>query len=644
MAKLKQARPSLVGQTQTVQRDVRMVRMPNAYEGLGRSAANMIRGGVKLGSVIGGIMEERNEIDYRRTFNEAVAEVDSRMQKEVFEKTGLGAEGASARTSAIYGEVFGKYSGRLSGRNKQRFEEAWGSRRNGQMPSVMQFEYKQLTGAQLALNKTTQESAVAHYASTGAETDLAPAMEAFDSSYRIQNGGRLINRESVRKFDADLNDNDGFITLIDGRKLRIVDEVKEGEKDAISRTEVNKLREKLNTAAEHYESGRQQLLDTAHAGIVTKWMQAGDFAAAKSYMENTRLPMSASARGSLNDAIKRRSEAADDFTFAVDSVTGLEKVGGKYGSTKQDEEYRKLTGGITEKYKGNPEKARRLLASLELNYNQLQNRQKAQLASDVAAEAATWEKLSDVEKELKVRSLPDGRLKSSLHKLLVADLKSRGAKPGSAAVMQSRANITAALAGAGTRTVDGVQYDMSKPDQVRALMLASELPAKDRIAAVQAAAKFNVGQAVSILAQKLGYDPHTDEGREKALRAYPSLIFDINYALGDVKPADMNAWLDVNIPKLLTQQLTNYNALWFNTADDMADYMGKGSRNRSGELFFTTEQAEQARAILNDIRKETNKNAELDNGNIFDFMTKRGFGRVSEGVSNETRFYVDNED
>jgi hypothetical protein len=111
-----------------------------------------------------------------------------------------------------------------------------------------------------------------------------------------------------------------------------------------------------------------------------------------------------------------------------------------------------------------------------------------------------------------------------------------------------------------------------------------------------------------------------------------------------VKPADMNAWLDVNIPKLLTQQLTNYNALWFNTTDDMADYMGKGSRNRSGELFFTTEQAEQARAILNDIRKETNKNAELDNGNIFDFMAKRGFGRVSEGVSNETRFYVDNED
>lgn len=630
MAKLKQALPTLVGQTQTAQRNVHPVRMPDPYEGLADSLGNMFKGGMQLGGAIGSIMEERNELDYRRTFNDAVAEVDARLQKEVYEKTGLGAEGATERTSAIYGEVFGKYSGKLSGRNKQRFEEAWGSRRNAQMPAMMQFEYKNLTGAQLELNKTTITGSVAHFASTGAGSDMNPALEAFDSSYRIQNGGRIINRVDLAAFEKDINDGDGFVQLLDGRKLRVVDEVSDGDKDVITKAEVGRIHDKMKLMSAHYESARQQLLDTANGAIINQYLQAGDYDAAKAYLAKPTLQMSESARAVLTDTVARRSAAYDDYNSVQQSVSSLEAVGGKYGSAEQDKNFNTALKAIQDDKSIPPERKLRKKRMLTEQYKVLQEKQKLQLSQDTTAhiETISTKGFTPVQIAEYIAKVGDPRMRNALQKAFERSLKS----PTSAEVKQKMGDIAGGVADGRVIEIDDVRYDTSNPRDIRALCYTVGLPEGKKAELLKALTDVPVKLAANTCADLMGIPTDDEDRGSKALRRYPTLINDLMWLGVNSKktsPEDLKAI----IARLLRSQIVNnYNSAWFDTSDNLTDYLDNDTGN--DELYFTYSQMRDALVTFTRIRSNPEaKASDFSPQDVKNFAKARGL-----------RAYRDNDD
>lgn len=636
MAKLKQALPTFVGQTQSAQRNVNPVRMPDPYEGLADSLSNMFNGGAKLAGAIGGIMEERNELDYRRTFNEAVAEVDSRMQKEVYEKTGVGAEGATERTLAIYGEVFGKYSGKLSGRNKQRFEEAWGSRRNGQMPAVMRFQYQQLTRAKVETNQTTITSSVAHFASTGAESDMMPALEAFDSNYRTQNGGRIINRVDLAVFEKDIKDGDGFVQLPDGRKLRVVDEVSDGDKDVITKAEVGRIHDKMKFMSAHYESARQQLLDTANGAIVDRYLQAGDYDAAKAYLAKPTLQMSESTRAVLTDTVARRSAAYDDYNSVQQSISSLEAVGGRYGSAEQDKNFNAALKAIQDDKSIPPERKLRKKRMLAEQYKVLREKQKLQLSEDTTAhiETISTKGFTPVQIAEYIAKVDNPRARNALQKAFENNLKS----PTSAEVKQKLGDIAGGVADGRVIEIDDVRYDTSNPRDVRALCYTVGLPKGKKAELLKALTDVPVKLAANICADLMGISADDEDRGSKALRRYPTLINDLMWIGVNSKktsPEDLRA---IIARMLRSQIVNNYNSAWADTSDDLRDYLDNDIGNE--DLYFTYPQMRDALVIFTRIRSNPNAEAsDFSYQEIMDFAKDRGL-RAHRDEDGRTVWYL----
>lgn len=605
MANLKPVNPEIIGRPQTARRGVRLVQLAN--EGIGEGLGQLARGASKLAGALGGVIREREEADYRKTLNDAVAEVDTRMQDEVFSSEGFSAGGVSEKATGIYAEVGEKYAARLSGRNAERFSEYWGARRNGQMNRVMDFERSQLQGAQLRANKTLLESEVSNYTATLEPAALGNAKLAYDDSVRITNGGSLVSAETLAAFRKDLNDGDGKIKLPDGRTLRVAKEVKPGENDVISEKQLAEINSRLEKQAAAYEAGLQKVYDGAHTRVVERYLEDDRLAEAASYLDSVSADgypqgISKGVLAECRDAVRRKQEVADISVEVTKMLAQLQTEAGtddaRYGGADQDRIYTQIRRQIADKYKGEKwQTGQRVLSMFAMRYRLLQDQQEATLASDTVAALTQIQKagMTLPQQSEYIAGLKDSPLKAALQKAYErrSEAYNKNTDPVFLADQERRLNDFKLALGQGRATLDGVTYDFSNPEQLKAYVLNLGFTAQNQKRAAEyinnSNGRIDATLAAVELAKLLDMDDHWE-----ALGKYPNLLKELDMLKGSsvIEPSKMGLWLRTNIAYLLQGEVSNYNSWWFNTSGTRGEY----DESTADDLFKTKDQ------LINDWR------------------------------------------
>lgn len=597
MANLKQVTPTLIGQTQTAQRSVRMVSVPNAMEGAGDVIKSATRGLLSLAGSFGDLLQERDAANYRMTLNEAIAEADKRMDEEVFSQEGFSAEGASEKAADIYAEVGGKYSGKLSGENARKFSEYWGSRRNSQANSVMRFERSQLQRAQLSANKTLIDHEVGNYGATLEPDALERAKSAYDDTVRLTNGGHLVNRETLDALRRDIQDNDGKVKLADGRTLKVVKDGEPTGRDAISESQLKEIEKRLEKRAEAYETGLQNLYDTAHAQVVERYLKDDRLNDATEYLNTVSIEgypqgISKKVLTECREAVGRKQEMADISTEASNAISRIQGASGaessKYGSESQDRLYAQFKRDITQKYSGEKwEKGQRILRMLDMQYRLLRDQQKATLTSDTITALTQIQKagMTLAQQETFIGNMKDSPLKDALRKAhgRAVDSYNNSTDPVFLADQEKRLNAFKLALGIGRAELDGVYYDFRKPEELKAYVLNLGFTAKNQKRAAEYINNSRDRIDATLVAKVLADLLEIDDPAE-ALSRYPDLLSQLDGLKGSgvIEPSQMNTWLKANIPGLIARNVKNYNWFWpdTNAKDD----------GKSNDLYIEKEQ------------------------------------------------------
>lgn len=509
--------PEIVGRVRSGRRSaagVRELYNINPYAGMGKAVGNAFSAIASLGDKLA---EQREKADYIRTLNAAEEEVNRRMQDEVYSNKGYSASGAYDRAGVIYTEVAGKYGADLSGANKLRFEEHLGRSRVHALQRAYAFASTELNRAGIADWSSRRKAEQASYAVDPTDDRLANIREATENLFRLENGGRLLTRESIAEFDRDIADNDGKVKLPSGRVLTIVDEETGGENE-ISRTRLNEIRANMVAQADAFEQRLSSSYDVAHAARVDELIKQRDLAGAEAYLKQHSAagaphPMSASLSGVVQKTIKRhkvvegRVATADKLFARLTSVPESDGevsfseedwgMAVKYGSPIIDQNYANLRAGILAKYKGDEQK--QILARLDADYRNLKAQQKANLSSDVYKTQLAWqqEKTSLAEQYKGVCSMPESPLKYALQKGVERRMKAADKDP---VAIQRSATSLAVLEAARPNdgklqvSLDGTQYDLYDAESLKSFLHNAGFTASDRKKAATVLAEIKSGK------------------------------------------------------------------------------------------------------------------------------------------------------
>ena len=613
MANLKPALPTVIGRPQTARRSVRTVRMPNPLEGAGDGLRNLANGLPRLAGAIAGYLEERDDADYKRVLNEANAEANQRYNDEVLSATGFSAGGSPERAAKIYEEVAGKYRGELSGRNQRRFDEEWGARRNSRVEYAMRFESSQRGAAKHQANQSLIRSGVESYAMTVDPSDLKEAKRAYDDDLRDSNGGRLVTPEMFARFEADFADKKTTVklpdrtledgTVVKGKTFRVVDEKKPDEKDTITRTELETIRESLRLQSKAYQKGLQNLYDSAHAQVVERYLKDDRLADAEKYVDSISADgypqgVSKAALTEFREAIDRKREVVEvsvETTRAMSEI--LAKAGPesqRYGSPEQDRLFTEIRRKVSEKYAG--EKYRtgaRFVSALDVQYRMLQDRQRATLASDTVSTLKQIQDsgLSLAQQSSFIQEMKDSPLKAALQKAWdrKADSYNNSSDPFFVADQERRLNAFKLALGNGSADLDGVHYDFSDQEQLKAYILNLGFTERNQKRAgeymVNSESRIDAALAGKVCARLLGIDDPAE-----ALSRYPNLLAELDELKGRtvIEPSKMENWLRTNITSILSAEASHDD--WFTDTVKPLGKMLVNSEYSVDRLYMTDEQ------------------------------------------------------
>lgn len=605
MPRLENIRPELIGNVRGASRDVRYVHADEgkALANLGKSIAGLGDAAQEGLEFAARLAEERDEANYRNALNQATAEADALMQTEVYEKTGIGAEGATTRATDIYQSVGGKYTAGLSARNQRRFQAEWGSRRNNQVRSVMDFERRQITGVRLNANKGIIENETKNYVATGNADSLERAKSAFEDTFRIQHGGHIIDRKSIEDFDRDVNDGDGKVKTRDGKTLRIVDEAKPGETGVITRSRLKEMRTTWEKVASEYERGLQSIYDGAHAALIDRYLQNNDLVGAESYLINAMdkdnpHKVSAKVGSMLEDALSRKREVVNDSLEADRVIAEIRAKSGaqgqRYGTVEQDELYSRVYREAESRYAHDADRRRRILGNLELSYRALKREQEAALTADTAK---FLKEIQDRKWTLNqtgnfIAAMGDGPLKSALAKAHARKVEAfnKQSDPVFLADQEQRLNSFKLALAKGGAELDGVKYNFSDQEQLKAYVLNLGFTTKYQKQAADYISNSMAHIDATLAANELANLLEMDDPAE-ALARYPGLLNDLEALKGKsvIEGKDMKAWLKSNITFLLNEKVSNYNRRSLDTSNARENYLRRGG-SVLDDIFMSKDQ------------------------------------------------------
>ncbi len=486
---MKPVLPTLVGQPRNAELNARPVATPASLNGLGESISNLVPAANSLLNVVANIKAENDELDYRKTYNEAVAESNKRLQEEVYSQSGFGAAGSLDRANKIFDDTFQKYGSRFQGRRYQRFENEFSGRRNTLTPSIMGHEHGQVKGARLGANEERIKSEIDTYIVTQDPRALDNIRAAYDDSW-AQIHGRRLDSGSIAAFDEDLNDGDNTITLPGGKKLTIVDQ-ETGQEGTISRERLMKIRGDMEKEAENYENGLKKLYDSAHSRVVDRLLKDGQADAAEAYLkqitaEGYSQPVTEGTAGVIRQAIdlqRKEQSIITDSGIAAQRViaTGAQdprSSGGKYWTDATEKAY--------------AEELDRLNAEAANDPTGLAKRKVSAFQSFIASQraAALAHEKADLHQALKEFS--DDGILGNPHR--IEELKSKVIRFGDSPVRDQLIEIV-------TRKERAIQDAISKDQEVKRQRESIVLEFKRKIA---------LGEPISF-GQGQNYDPNDNK-------------------------------------------------------------------------------------------------------------------------------------
>ena len=613
MADLRNVHPTVIGRPQTARRSARMVRIPNPLDGAGDGLDALARGIPRLAGALAGYLEERDDADYKRVLNEATAEANQRYNDEVLSATGFSAGGSPERAAKIYEEVAGKYRGELSGRNQRRFDEEWGARRNSRVEYAMRFESSQRGAAKHQANRSLMDSGIDTYAFTVDPDALDSARRAYDDDVRDSNGGRLVTPETLERFDADFADGNDTVklpdrtlddgTVVPGKTFRLVRERKPEETDAITWEEIGRIRKDFQLQSEAYSRGLQNLYDRAHARVVEQYLKDDRLTDAETYVKSISAEgypqgVSKAALKELDAAIGRKREAADVSLQTAQAMEGIlsktEPEGRKYGSPDQDRLFTEVRREVAKKYAGEKWKiGAKIVSALDVQYRMLQDQQRAALASDtVSALKQMQDSGLDLNRQAAfIQEMKDGPLKSALQKAWdrKAESYNNSSDPMFVAEQERRLNAFKLALGNGSADLDGVHYDFSDQEQLKAYILNLGFTERNQKRAgaymVNSESRIDAALAGKVCARLLGI---TDPA--EALSRYPNLLSELDELKGStvIEPSQMENWLRTNITSILSAEASHDD--WFTDTVNPLGKMIADSEYSVDQLYMTDEQ------------------------------------------------------
>lgn len=594
---LKPAVPTIIGQPQTARKNVHPVAMPNPLKDLGDSISGLANPLGRLGLGFAIIQHDRDMADYRRTLNDAISEANQRMNDEVFSQEGFAAEGSLERAGNIFKDVWSKYGGKVNGaKNKQRLEEEFGAFKNNQMNRTMGFERNNLTNAQIGANNQLIKSGTSAYVESLDPAMMAIASQAHDDNWRIRNGGYLVNNAAVEAFKRDMEDEDGRITLRDGRKLDIVEEAEPGTPGVITKKQAESILKNMEKQAAAYESSRMSMWDMAHSEVIDRYLSQDRVADADSYLKDVdnRGLISKDAKQAATEAIGRKREVVEVSTESTKLLDELQAAAGgdsiAYGSPLQDRLYTETMREIDQKYTGEKYKlGQQIKSQFAEKYRLLQDAQKARAAQDtVNAMMEMQEARMDLPAmKNKIMSMKDSPVKTAL--LKAYDRQEEAARADRAEfnnnadpdfLVEQEDKLTAlklALAD-GHAELDGIPYDFSNKDQLTAYIKNLGFTDKNKKRAAEyisdSKARIDAVQAGMELAKQLGggYTP------AEAFADYPWILAELERIKGTtvIEQEKMGQWLKSNISALLEQEATNWNRIKWNTTGTLLELSEQG--------------------------------------------------------------------
>ena len=614
MADLRNVHPTVIGRPQTARRSARMVRIPNPLDGAGDGLDALAWGIPRLAGALAGYLEERDDADYKRVLNEATAEANQRYNDEVLSATGFSAGGSPERAAKIYEEVAGKYRGELSGRNQRRFDEEWGARRNSRVEYAMRFESSQRGAAKHQANRSLMDSGIDTYAFTVDPNALDSARRAYDDDVRDSNGGRLVTPETLERFDADFVDGNGTVklpdrtlddgTVVPGKTFRLVKERKPEETDAITWEEIGRIRKDFQLQSEAYQKGLQNLYDRAHARVVEQYLKDDRLSDAEKYIgsisaEGYPQGVSKAALKELNAAIGRKREAADVSLQTAQAMEGIlsksEPEGRKYGSPDQDRLFTEVRREVVKKYEGEKWKTgAKMVSALDVQYRMLRDQQRAALASDtVSALKQMQDSGLDLNRQAAfIQEMKDSPLKAALQKAWdrKAESYSNSNDPMFVAEQERRLNAFKLALGNGSADLDGVHYDFSDQEQLKAYILNLGFTERNQKRAgeymVNSESRIDAALAGKVCARLLGI---TDPA--EALSRYPNLLSELDELKGStvIEPSKMENWLKTNITSILSAEVSRDRTLWWDPSGSLGDMVGTGEY-KADQLYMDQDQ------------------------------------------------------
>jgi hypothetical protein len=293
MPKLEYAAPSVLGKVRGAQRSVRYIpteewkdtkALGKAVVALGENVSEFLKETAELA-------DEQNQAEYNKALQEAEVQATLLQNKELEKSTGFAAQGFAQRMKDGYSSIEQEALKKVSLNYQDRFKEAWSKRTH-------QWQLREITHEARTLHKANGDALV-----QTAENDLAQfegavspeerkvwydtAGRSFDDMYRHKYG-RVINDTSIEAFESDYDNDDGHITLADGRTLDIVETDEELAEGKITRNQVESVLESMKKQAEAYKNSRNDFFGKAHAATVDRYLKADDVAGAESYLEALR--------------------------------------------------------------------------------------------------------------------------------------------------------------------------------------------------------------------------------------------------------------------------------------------------------------------------------------------------------------------
>lgn len=566
MAKIEKVEQSIFGQTRGA--EIRAVHTPyvDEHAGLMKGASRLVGGLVKAAEGIARLKGEAENLALEQAQADYLQEVTSSMDKDIFSLHGHALAGAEDKAGSILSGAENRQLEKLSryGSEVSRKFRLFAQRHStGSISRVTHYAAGELRRATGEAAKSIQASSFNTYKISGDDASREAYMESFNKEFLVRNG-RLVDDAKLAKLKEDVGN--GTLT-IRGEKLRIVDEVKEGDKGVIGKAAATDLVERFTRENAAYRQEMEQAVDALHAGRVHYLLQNKMYKDARFYLENRADGLSDRTRAALGASIKMES---DREAAVLDAGEWIQKM----NQTQADKDVLSMGGklytaeweqaclaGIAEQQK----KAQKDPFGVEtMKYNAMLNQYHQTKALKQAYTHAEKGRITDnlMRKDL-YKPGNEGALvnairvlegKSHIKDELMRDAISRKVKadirlastPAAKRMRESRRlELIRIACDGGSVPVGGKVYDLGKPAELKEYLQNSEFSAAEQQEILKAVdAPFPLAMTTELIAGELNDilglkdgDKHFTASAVNILA--PELVTEISRTLGyDARTAD----------------------------------------------------------------------------------------------------------